>query len=97
MLLLLLGSMDRTIQRLIFVFLGKKFKKTNSVGFLHKKIQNYKEICLPPVLDPEAVPGKPAPLIPVMGRLTPSAIPVIGLPPAVPFLAVPILPAPIFV
>ena len=52
---------------------------------------------LPPVLDPDAVPGKPAPLIPVMGRLTPSAIPVIGLPPAVPFLAVPILPAPVFV
>ena len=47
---------------------------------------------IPPVLDPDAVPGKPAPLIPVMGRLTPSAIPVIGLPPAVPFLAVPILP-----
>ena len=44
----------------------------------------------PAVLEPAAVPGKPAPRIPVMGRLTPSAMPVTGRAPAVVLRAVPI-------
>ena len=47
---------------------------------------------IPEVLAPDAVPGNPAPRIPVIGRLTPSAIPVTGLLAVGPLGAVPILP-----
>ena len=47
---------------------------------------------IPELLAPDAVPGNPAPRIPVIGRLTPSAIPVTGLLAVGPLGAVPILP-----